>query len=144
MSKSIYFIAAFALFGCNPNTTDDKKIIRDSSFEVIALCDNPELRKDSSEIQLNFNKQITSYDVTIKKSKDNISIDFFFVSECCQEFDMQHIVRNKTVKLIYLPKEDSEQCDCFCDYHATYDAIDSEIDFAQIKNVLVQRGKRTN
>ncbi|MDC0257197.1 hypothetical protein OAK35_00490 [Crocinitomicaceae bacterium] len=131
------------VYGCADEPPEVKEVHRDSLYKVVELCNNAELRSEDSEVIPEFNGPVLPYNIGFEKSEDSINITFDFVSECCQKFDMQHIVRRKTLKLLYLPKEDGESCECYCDYRATYKAIDSEMDFNEIRNVVIRRGKRT-
>ncbi len=135
--------ALFLLIGCSGEDVNrTSRVIKESSYNVVELCNHPELRSNESEVIPELNKPVLPYNVEYINTKDSINVTFDFVSECCLEFDLQHIVRRSTLKILYLPKEDSEVCECYCDYRASYSAVDSEIDFSKIKRVIVRRGIR--
>jgi hypothetical protein len=128
---------------CEQNPQKVEKAIKSSSYNVFELCNNPDLRIVDTTVYPISTKRVTSFNVKYDKSKDSIKVTFDFVAICCQEFDMQHIDNRNVLKILYLPKKNTELCECYCDYRAEYTVIDSELDLSKIRNVIIRRAKRT-
>lgn len=136
--KAIVYISLFVLFlsGC---VSDDHSLQSTSWSEanIVSLCDSSENKMAAPDLVLSYNGK-SYYNKEVNKSDHEIHVSFDFISDCCREFEIDTKLAKDQLYIKYHPK-DGDVCECKCNYRGIVKIGDSEIDFQEIKRVVIKR-----
>lgn len=134
-------LLSWIMFGCSSDDRSTNTTHLPSSWssaQVVSLC-NARKPQGVDQNLVRTNERKTYFNRKVSRSSHEIHVSFAFISECCREFDIEYALEEHRLIILYKPKY-GELCECKCDYQGIVTIGDTQINFNEIRRVIIKKG----